>query len=92
MNVNYRQHKARLKPPEFMTRVHLGNRQDNSCPMTNAMESDLLGPCRDILKTTHHQIAPGIQGPGGIVHRQLKGLQLLRQSCNKEEKNHQEKT
>ena len=63
--------KARLKPLEFMTRVHLGNRLGNSCPMMNAMGSNLPSMHRDILEVTHHQITPCIQSPGGIVRRQL---------------------
>jgi hypothetical protein len=39
--------KARLKPPKFMPRVHLGNHQGNNSPMTNAMEGDLHGTHRD---------------------------------------------
>jgi len=65
---------ARLKPSEFMNRVHLGNHQGNSCPMTNAMEGNLPGVHRDILEATHHQITLGVQSPGGIIRCQLKGL------------------
>ena len=52
--------KARLKPPKFMTRVHLGNRQGNSYPEMNAIESNLPSTHGDILEATHHQIALGI--------------------------------
>jgi hypothetical protein len=60
---------ARLKPPKFMPRVHLGNHQGNNSPVTNTMEGDLPGTHRDILYETKHQIAPSVRSPSSIVHR-----------------------
>ena len=61
--------KSRLEPPEFMPKVHLGTHQGNRSPVADAMEGDHPGAHRNVLEVTHHQIALGIQCPGGVVHR-----------------------
>jgi hypothetical protein len=65
---------ARLVPSEFVPRVHLGRHQGKGGSTVNAMESDLPGTHRDIMKTTHHQVASGIQSPGSIARCPLEGF------------------
>jgi hypothetical protein len=77
---------ARLMPLEVTPRVHLGNHQGDCHAMTDTMESDLLGACRDVLKAAHHRVTSGVQSPGGIIRRKLEGLQFLRQGCDKRKK------
>ena len=71
--------KVRLEPLEVMPIVHLGSHQNNCGPMVDAMEGDLPSVHGNVLEATHHQIALGVQGPSGIVRRQLEGFQFLRQ-------------
>ena len=48
-----------------------------------AVEGDLPSVHGNVLEATYHQIALGIQGPSGIVCRQLEGFQFLRQGYDK---------
>jgi hypothetical protein len=52
--------KARLEPPEFMLRVHLGSHQGNRSIVADAVEGDLLGAHGNVLEATRHQIALAI--------------------------------
>ena len=72
-----------------MLGAHLGDGQSNRGPMADAVKSNLPGAHKDVLEVTRQQVAPGIQSPSGVVHRQLEGLQLLHWGCNKK-KDHQE--
>jgi hypothetical protein len=45
---------ARLEPPEFMPRIHLGSHQGNRSPMADAVEGDFLGAHGNVLEATHH--------------------------------------
>jgi len=47
-------YEARLKPPELISGVHLGDGQGDRSRMVDAMESDLPSVHRDVLEVTHH--------------------------------------
>ena len=66
-----------------MPRAHVGNCQGYDGSITDAMENHLLGTNGDILEAGHQHAAPGIQGVGRIICRQLEGLQFLHQSYDK---------
>ena len=59
--------KAGLEPPKFMSRVHLGGYQGHLGPMADTMAGDLLGAHGDVMKTSYHQVASGIQSLSSIV-------------------------
>ena len=44
--------------------------------MVNTVEGDPSAH-KDILEVVLQQVTPGVQSPGGIIHRQLEGLQFL---------------
>lgn len=80
---------AWLQPSKFVLRAHLGDGQGDHSPMADAVKSDLPSAHRDVLEVVRQQIASGVQSLGDIVHRQLEGLQLLKQGYSKEDRSHQ---
>lgn len=76
-------HKAGLKPPELVPRVHLGHHQGNGGSTADAVEGNLLSAHRNVLETICQQVTSGIQSPSGIICRQLEGLQMPCQDYNK---------